>query len=179
MVTKSLNRKPHKNLDSWTELYLTDHIWKYVTSFQATSGWIFCCLSPLAGRWDTNQCSPLSAPDQRAVEPSAPADASAPEDQWLAKGHWNHLTDQSLFLVFHQHVPLLHTRIGQVRKTRLFFSHYIHFVFCVYETFCDFARSAKVVWANGQLEMRGIYQADKYSDFLHCLYKCTFYTLWC
>lgn len=120
--------------------------------FQAESGWIFCCLFPLAGRWDTNQCSPLSAPDQRAVEPSAPADATAPEDQWFAKGNWNHLTDQSLFLIFHQHVPLLHTRIGQVGKTRLFFP-IISLLFSVFETFCDFAHSTKVVWVNGQLEM--------------------------
>lgn len=82
----------------------------------------FFVLSLLAGCWDTDQCSSLSAPDQRAVEPSAPADAAAPEDQWLAEGHWNHLTDQSLLLILHQHVSLLHTRHGQVRKIVHFLS---------------------------------------------------------
>lgn len=79
------------------------------------------CLCPLAGCWDTDQCSALSAPDQRAVEPSASSDAAAAEDQWPAERHWNHLTDQSLLLVLHQHVPLLHTHHSQVRKIVVFF----------------------------------------------------------
>lgn len=72
-----------------------------------------------AGRWDPDQRGSLPASDQRSVEPSSPTDAAAAKDQRSAERHRDHTANQSCFLIFHQHVPLLHPGHGQVRSNEL------------------------------------------------------------
>lgn len=102
-------------------------IWLTSLTRRATfRSWRFVLLP--AGRGDSDQRSSVPASDQRPAQQSSPTDAAAAEDQRPAARHRDHVTDQSVLVVVHQHVPLLHTSPGQVPF--IIYYHYLQVHAC-------------------------------------------------
>lgn len=75
------------------------------------------CVCPHSGCGDPHERGAVPPSDQRATEPSSPADAAAAEDQRPPEGHRGGAADPRQLQLLHQHEPLLHTGTRQVTRT--------------------------------------------------------------